>query len=128
MAQKVTGGTFGREMIVHRVRSGEVLGGIAMRHGVRVDDIRKWNHLRGNMIRSGQRLTLWVSPSHPAATSLRSAKEQDSRQVLGKTYVVQPGDTLWDISRRTGLTVEQIKSLNQLPNSRLRAGQTLKLG
>lgn len=128
MAQKVTGGTFGREMLVHRVRSGEVLGGIAMRHGVRVDDIRKWNNLRGNMIRSGQRLTLWVSPSHPAATSLRSAKEQDSRQVLGKTYVVQPGDTLWDISRRTGLTVEQIKSLNQLPNSRLRAGQTLKLG
>jgi membrane-bound lytic murein transglycosylase D len=128
IAQQVTGSTFGREMIVHRVRSGEVLGGIAMRHGVRVDDIRKWNNLRGNLIRSGQRLTLWVLPTHPAVVTREQQKKEDSQQVLGKTYVVQTGDTLWDISKRTGLTIEQLKSLNNLTTSKLKPGQMLKLG
>lgn len=128
VAQKVTGGTVGREMIVHRVRSGEVLGGIATRHGVRVDDLRKWNNLRGNLIRPGQRLTVWVLPTHPAVAARQAAKAKDSGQIAGKTYVVQPGDTLWNISQRTGLTVEQLKALNKLSNSKLRAGQTLKLG
>lgn len=128
LAQKVTGSTFGREMIVHRVRTGEVLGGIALRHGVRVDDIRKWNNLRGNLIRSGQRLTIWVLPSHPAVAARQATKAEDSKLIVGKTYTVQPGDTLWHISKRTGLSIQQLKDLNNLSNSKLQPGQTLKLG
>jgi membrane-bound lytic murein transglycosylase D len=45
------------------VRSGDVLGLIAQRHRVRIDDLRKWNNLRSNMIRAGQRLNIWVLPS-----------------------------------------------------------------
>jgi membrane-bound lytic murein transglycosylase D len=127
VAQRVTGSTFGREMIVHRVRSGEVLGGIAMRHGVRVADLRTWNKLSGNLIRTGQRLTIWVLPTHPAVATRQIVKLNDSNQ-LGKTYVVQPGDTLWEISKRTGLTIDQLKNLNNLSTSKLQPGQTLKLG
>jgi membrane-bound lytic murein transglycosylase D len=46
-----------------------------------------------------------------------------------KTYTVQPGDTLWDISKKfEGLTIEKIKSLNNLNNSRLQPGQKLIIG
>ncbi len=40
----------------HKVRKGETLGGIAIRHHTTVSKIKKLNHLRGDFIREGQRL------------------------------------------------------------------------
>lgn len=80
LAKSATGNTAGRELVVYRVRSGDVLGMIAQRHRVRIDDLRKWNNLRSNMIRAGQRLNIWVLPSQklsakpaPSAADTRSA-------------------------------------------------------
>ncbi|MFB9450076.1 LysM peptidoglycan-binding domain-containing C40 family peptidase [Dactylosporangium vinaceum] len=45
-----------------------------------------------------------------------------------QTVVVQPGDTLWNLSRRNGTTVEDLQRLNNLGTSTLiRIGQTLIL-
>lgn len=116
--------------MTYRVRSGDVLGSIAMRYGVRVDDIRKWNNLRGNMIRTGQRLTLWVKPSQRTVASATTRKSiQASIAADAKTYTVQPGDTLWNISRKVpGLSIEKIKSLNNLKSNKLQPGQVLIIG
>lgn len=80
LAKSATGNTAGRELVVYRVRPGDVLGMIAQRHRVRIDDLRKWNNLRSNMIRAGQRLNIWVLPSQklsakpaPSAADTRSA-------------------------------------------------------
>lgn len=62
LARNSVGSTWGRERISHRVRSGEVLGIIAEKYRVRISDIRKWNGIRGNLIRTGQRLNIWVYP------------------------------------------------------------------
>lgn len=43
------------------------------------------------------------------------------------TYVVKAGDSLWDISRSCGISVDEIKQLNGLSSERLSIGQTLKL-
>ena len=45
--------------IRYKVRSGDYLGKIAIRYGVRVTDIRRWNSLHNNTIRAGQRLTIY---------------------------------------------------------------------
>ncbi len=42
-------------------------------------------------------------------------------------YVVQSGDTLWTISRKYGITVNELKNLNNLSSNTLTIGQTLKL-
>jgi membrane-bound lytic murein transglycosylase D len=68
LAKSATGNTTGRELVVYRVRSGDVLGVIAQRHRVRIDDLRKWNNLRSNMIRAGQRLNIWVLPSQKVSS------------------------------------------------------------
>ena len=44
---------------------------------------------------------------------------------LNKTYIVLQGDTLYSISRRFGLTVDDLKSLNNLPDNHLKIGQKL---
>lgn len=43
------------------------------------------------------------------------------------TYLVQPGDTLWSISRRYGVAVDAIKKLNGLTSDVIQIGQTLKI-
>ncbi len=41
---------------IHTVRSGDTLGAIAKKYGVRVSDLQRWNGLRGTTIRIGQKL------------------------------------------------------------------------
>jgi membrane-bound lytic murein transglycosylase D len=52
------------ERVVHRVKNGEYLGKIASRYGCSVSKIRKWNNLKNDNIRVGQRLILYVRPDH----------------------------------------------------------------
>lgn len=128
LAKNTEGSTYGRDRIVYRVKSGDVLGGIAMRYHVRVNDLRKWNNLNGNTIRVGQRLNIWLKqPTHISVASSAPAKAVPVLPIPGsKTYVVQEGDTLWDISRKfEGLTIEKIKQLNNLSNSKIQPGQKL---
>lgn len=47
------------ERATHRVSSGETLGHIANKYGVRVSEIKRWNGLSGDMIRIGQRLVVY---------------------------------------------------------------------
>lgn len=130
LAKNSFGDTYGREMITYKVVSGDVLGLIAERHGVGVQDLKAWNNLRSNTIHVGQRLVVWVKPGR---TVTASATTKNSEPVVlapdTKTYIVQPGDTLWDISRKVpGLTIEKIKSLNNLKSNTLQPGQKLIVG
>ena len=47
------------ERTVHRVKSGETLGHIAGKYGVRVSEIKRWNGLKSDMIRVGQRIVVY---------------------------------------------------------------------
>jgi membrane-bound lytic murein transglycosylase D len=130
LAKTSEGSTYGRDKIMYRVKSGDVLGSIAMRYNVRVADIRKWNNLSGNTIRVNQRLNIWLKQPAggvPATIVAEKTKPAVMLPVPGsKTYTVQEGDTLWDISRKfEGLTIEKLKSLNNLSSNKLQPGQKL---
>jgi membrane-bound lytic murein transglycosylase D len=60
-----------------------------------------------------------------------SAPAKNAKSLTDKKFVihiVQPGDTLWNIARRyEGVTVEEIKGMNNLHNSHLKVGTKLKL-
>ena len=47
--------------------------------------------------------------------------------VSGDIYIVKKGDTLWDIARKYGMTVNELKELNNLSSNLLKIGQTLKI-
>lgn len=129
LAKSISSGTYGKERITYKVRQGDVLGKIAMRYKVRVEDIKKWNNLRSDIIYPGQRLSIYVNPG-TSQTSIVSARQDASPPTSGsKTYIVQPGDTLWDISRKfNGLTIEKLKTLNNLTNNKIKPGQKLIIG
>lgn len=51
------------KLIEHRVRRGQTIGGISDRYGVDIEDIREWNGMRGNTIRVGQNLKIYLPAS-----------------------------------------------------------------
>ncbi|MEQ9437935.1 MAG: LysM peptidoglycan-binding domain-containing protein [Cyclobacteriaceae bacterium] len=123
--QKTSSSTYGKSKITYRVRQGDVLGKIAERHGVGLSQVRQWNNIRGSRIYAGQRLTLYVKSSQVASASSTSPQPIPS----GKYHLVQPGDSLWEISRKyEGLTVMKIKELNNLSNNSIKPGQKLIIG
>jgi len=142
LSRNTPGSTYGRDRIVYRVRSGDVLGKIAERYYVRVSDLKKWNNLHGSLIRIGQRLNIWVLPSRNltyTGTEKVSANQSvgdgvgnstvKSDLINGKYHVVQPGDTLWDISRKyDGLSIEKLKKMNNLKSNKITPGQKLLIG
>lgn len=134
LARNMPGSTYGREKLVYQVRSGDVLGAIAQRHHVRVEDIRTWNKLSSNTIYVGQRLSIWVLPTYTSATrglyTPTGAASQETAALLEgqKIYKVQPGDTLWSIANQyPNLSVEKIKQLNKLTTNTIQPGQELIL-
>ena len=97
------------EKITYKVRRGDTLSEIAVRHGVSIKKLRQWNNLRGSRIRVGQRLTIY--PGNVGET----------------THLVQRGDTLVEIARRYGVSVGDLKKWNGLRSSMIRPGQELTI-
>lgn len=53
--------------------------------------------------------------------------EPYSPPIIETEYIVKRGDTLWSISRKTGISVDEIKRLNNLTTDTLTIGQVLIL-
>jgi membrane-bound lytic murein transglycosylase D len=107
------------------------LGKIAQRYRGRVDDIKKWNNLNSNTIRVGQRLNIWLTPdSYTASVEEKKPTELKNMVIDGTKYhIVQPGDTLWDISKAySDMSIEKLKKLNNLKSNKITPGQKLVVG
>ena len=110
----------------YRVRSGDYLGKIANKYGVRVSQIKKWNNLRSNALKIGQRLTIY--PRKPVTNNAVASKKKSVSLKGKKTYTVQNGDSLWKIANKfPGVSVENIKVWNDISSSRLKPGMKLRV-
>ena len=112
----------------YRVRSGDYLGKIARKYGVRVSQIKRWNGLRSNNLKIGQRLTIYPrNPGGQSATSITKSKPKTTVSKAGKqTYKVKPGDSLWSIAQKfNGVSVQNLKDWNDISNNKLKIGTTL---
>ncbi|MEM9679357.1 MAG: LysM peptidoglycan-binding domain-containing protein [Bacteroidota bacterium] len=112
----------------YRVRNGDYLGKIARKYGVRVSQIKRWNGLRSNNIRVGQRLTIY--PRNPVSKSVSGPKKAAPKKSVnteGKTtYIVEKGDSLWSIAQKfSGVSVQNIKDWNNISSNKLKIGMTL---
>ena len=102
----------------HTVRRGDVLGRIAEQYGVSVAALRQANHLRGDRIRIGQSLQIprTGGPGRPNPTAEPS-----------ETYIVQTGDSMWEIANRYNVSVSTLQRANRGVGSSIRPGQALRI-
>lgn len=111
----------GQERVERRieVRPGDNLGRLAARHGVSLDELRRWNADRigpQDRIRAGDHLVVRV----PAAA------ETPEEEWVGY-YDIKRGDTLGTIARKLKVSVSDLQRWNGLNDrSMIRAGATLR--
>ncbi|OSY88873.1 murein transglycosylase [Tenacibaculum holothuriorum] len=99
--------------IRYRVKSGDYLGKIASKFGVRVSDIKRWNGLRNHRLKIGQRLSIY-----PKKIAIPKARKKNSEKLKSgkyEVYVVKEGDSLWEIAKKfPSVSIEQIKKWNNI--------------
>ena len=98
-------------MQTYTVQSGDTLYGISKQFGVSVDELQRINNLTSNMLSVGQVLKLPM---------------QDKVEEI-VMYTVQKGDSLYSIAKKFNITVDEIKSLNNLTSNNLFIGQQLMI-
>ena len=108
---------------MYYVHSGDSLYRIAHNHGISLSTLLEWNHLSvDSIIHPGQGLMV----SEGSSSSTEEAEETSSSiESTETTYTVQPGDGLWRIAKNHGLTLDELKSLNQLTSNIIQPGQVL---
>ncbi|MDF7812963.1 LysM peptidoglycan-binding domain-containing protein [Hymenobacter sp. YC55] len=129
------------------VRKGDYLSRIAEIRGLSVKQVMEWNKLTSIKVSPGQKL-VFTAPAEevdtttqeevvaaaPAPVQLKPARAPKVAAVqklavkepIRKVHLVQAGDTLYNISRRyQGVTVEQLKRLNNLTTDEVKPGQKL---
>ena len=64
---RVRGGPRNGQLVVHRVRAGDTLWGLARRYNVLVHQIAEWNLMRpSDVLRMGQKIKIWTSGGNSA--------------------------------------------------------------
>jgi len=99
---------------IHIVENGDTLYSLSKRYGFTVDELKTKNGLTSNLIKVGQELNVSHSDYKKSSTNK-------------SFWTVSKGDTLYNISKRNGLTVDELKSLNGLTDNLILVGQILKL-
>ena len=113
---------------MYYVHSGDSLYRIAHNHGISLSTLLEWNNLSvDSIIHPGQGLIVsdGSSPSSEQAEESTSSSEETASESTETTYTVQPGDGLWRIAKNHGLTLDELKSLNQLTSNIIQPGQVL---
>ena len=123
---------FSEDRVIYRVRSGDYLGKIANRYHVSVSNIKRWNGLKSNNLRIGQKLVIYPKGTYKASTSTKktSAKKTVTTKTGNYTYYkIQSGDTLWDIANAQNVTIEKLKEWNSsLTDKNLKVGTKIIVG
>ena len=108
---------------MYYVHSGDSLYRIAHNHGISLTTLLEWNHLSvDSIIHPGQGLIVSDGSSSSTEEAEETAASSESTET---TYTVQPGDGLWRIAKNHGLTLDELKSMNQLTSNIIQPGQVL---
>jgi LysM repeat protein len=114
---------------IHTVRAGETLFSISREYNITVDELRRWNNLRDNTIMTGQRLVVSAPQASPATPSRPDTRATDRPQepvtAEPRRHTVRAGETLFAISRRYQVEVNDLRRANNLQSDALRVGQVL---
>jgi LysM repeat protein len=119
----------------YTVRPGDTLFKIARRHGTTVAALRSVNHLRNDRILVGKVLKIPSPAETAAARTAEKTESPKNRNTAPLTqaysdangiYIVQRGDSLFSIAKKTGTTFSELQELNHISNPKnLQIGQKI---
>ena len=121
--------------IIHIVKSGETVWSIAENYDVQAVDIKKWNNLRSYSLKKGKKLKLYTS--YPDGKKIevdytntkgdKSPVNPISNSKHKKFHKVKRGDTLFSISRKYNIGVDELKELNGMHSNDIAVGKKIRV-
>ncbi len=106
----------------YKIRKGDTIGRIALRHNVTVAELKKWNKLGDSDIEAGRSLKIY---SHNSEGKVANHKSILKSKV--KFHKVAPGESLYSIAKNYDVTVKDLKSINNISGSKIKVGQKLRI-
>lgn len=97
--------------VYHTVKSGDMLGRIAQKYEITVEQLKIWNNLSNDIIQPGQQLIVNMSIK-PSNTNKNNPPPAAKKEI----YTVKSGDTLGSIARKYNVSVSNLKKWNNLKN------------
>jgi cell wall-associated NlpC family hydrolase len=125
---------------LYTVKKGDSLYKISKKFNIQVSAIKEVNNLESVRLKTGMKLVIPDSnkkqkkneTANQTAVSKNNAKVSNKNFVEeslyadgAKTYTVKKGDTIWRISKRFSISIDEIKEINRLKNNSLKIGQKL---
>lgn len=104
----------GSESNYYIVKKGDSLYAIANQYGITVNELKNANNLTSNNLNIGQTLKIPTTQKQPSTND-------------EETYIVKAGDSLYKIANMYGMSVNELKNLNNLTSNTLMIGQKLKV-
>lgn len=110
------------DVVNYTVKAGDTLWLISQRFGVTPSNLRLWNHLTTDILQIGQVLKVIPNITNP---TYPTDPDDHSGDVV--TYTVRAGDTLWSISNKFAVSINNLRLWNHLTTNLIRVGQQIKL-
>jgi LysM repeat protein len=110
--------------IVHEVVAKETMFSISRKYEVTPDQIRQWNSLPDNNLAIGQKLIIRKKAANAINPLTQSNK---TPEVISKSgvHTVAEKETMYSITKKYGISPEQLRKWNNLEGNELKIGQTL---
>ncbi|MEX0770742.1 MAG: LysM peptidoglycan-binding domain-containing protein [Balneolaceae bacterium] len=131
-----------QDAVRHTVQTGETLFSLSREYGVTIAEIQEWNQLENNVLDNGQELIIYAGADQPQASGTPAEAPPGAQQQIqaegehssivntgsaqsNTHYTVKSGDNLTVIAREHGMTLQELRSLNNLESDNIRVGQQL---
>lgn len=109
-------------IVLHKVKRGETLFSISKLYNTPVAELKKINNIPSGKIVPGQELKL---SEVEAQSNVTEDKAENQQKVA--THKVISGESLFNIAKMYGITVNDLKKMNEITENRIHAGQILKV-
>ncbi|QED60133.1 LysM peptidoglycan-binding domain-containing protein [Enterococcus durans] len=122
-----TGQTSG---VKYTVKSGDSVWKIANDHGISMNQLIEWNNIKNNFVYPGQQLIVSNGGSSSSTTTntgnaSSSSNNAGSTAASGTKYTVKSGDSVWSVSNKYGISMNQLIQWNNIKNNFIYPGQQL---
>jgi len=122
--------------IVCYIQPGETVWNIAENYDVKAIEIKKWNNLRSYALKRGKKLKILThypkgkkiidNENNHIQIEVKSEKRNDNFKPK-KYHKVKKGDTLFSVSKKYNLSLDELKDLNHLRKNKIAIGQKLRV-
>ncbi len=114
----------------HIVKEDETLLDVSRKYKVSLTELKRVNNLESTLITKGQKLRVKNFDKDLKTISLggvNTTYEKDSQNNTSNFHIVKAGETLYSLSKRYDLSLNEFKSHNNLNSNLIKIGQKLRV-